>query len=179
MADSSGLNTAQKPDPVTPGPGFYQDESLADIRLAAAFRRGFRQAMVLINRALAGHDLSPLQYHLLLEAGAAGEDGIVQGELAELLQTPEARVSLLVHELSERGLVDTVRTAADRRVVRVGMTAAGSRAVQGALASQREALAELAREFDSPYVGDMLRRAVQLYLGVDISLDSLSSKRLG
>ena len=179
MADTTGLNTAQKPDPLTPGPGFYQDESLADIRLAAAFRRGFRQAMVLINRALAEHDLSPLQYHLLLEAGAAGEDGIVQGELAELLQTPEARVSLLVHELSERGLVDTVRTAADRRVVRVGLTAAGSRSVRGALASQRQALAELAREFDSPYVGDMLQRAVQLYLGVDISLDSLSSKRLG
>lgn len=179
MAETTGLNTAQKPDPVTPGPGFFEDESLADIRLAAAFRRGFRQAMVLINRALAEHDLSPLQYHLLLEAGAAGEDGIVQGELAELLQTPEARVSLLVHELSERGLVDTVRTAADRRVVRVGLTAAGSRAVRGALASQRQALAELAREFDSPYVGEMLRRAVQLYLGVDINLDSLSSKSLG
>lgn len=179
MADSSGLNTAQKPEPISPGPGFFEDESLADIRLAAAFRRGFRQAMVLINRALAEHDLSPLQYHLLLEAGAAGADGIVQGELAELLQTPEARVSLLVHELSERGLVDTVRTAADRRVVRVGLTVAGSRAVRGALASQRQALAELAREFDSPYVGDMLQRAVQLYLGVDISLDSLSAKRLG
>ena len=179
MADSSALNTAQKPDPIAPGPGFYQDESLGDIRLAAAFRRGFRQAMVLINRALAEHDLSPLQYHLLLEAGSAGEGGIVQGELAELLQTPEARVSLLVHELGERGLVDTVRTAADRRVVRVGLTAAGSRAVRGALASQRQALAELAREFDSPYVGEMLQRAVQLYLGVDISLDNLSSKSLG
>jgi DNA-binding MarR family transcriptional regulator len=87
-------------------------------------------------------------------------------------------VSLLVHELSERGLVDTVRTAADRRVVRVGLTAAGSRAVRGALSSQRLALAELAREFDSPWVGDMLRRAVKLYLGVDISLESLTTKNL-
>ena len=179
MADTTGLNASGKPEPIAAGLGFYRDDSLGDIRLAATFRRGFRQAMVLINRALAVHDLSPLQYHLLLEAGSAGADGIVQGELAELLQTPEARVSLLVHELGERGLVDTVRTAADRRVVRVGLTAAGSRAVCGALASQRQALAELAREFDSPYVGDMLRRAVQLYLGVDISLDSLSSKSLG
>ena len=169
----------QKPEPDAPVAAFYEDESLADIRLAAAFRRGFRQAMVLINRALAQHDLSPLQYHLLLEAGAAGTEGIVQGELAELLQTPEARVSLLVHELGERGLVGTMRGAADRRVVRVGLTAAGSRAVRAALASQRQALAELAREFDSPYVGDMLRRAVQLYLGVDISLDGLTSHRLG
>ena len=178
MADTSSSRAAHKAEPAGAS-GFFEDASLGDIRLAAAFRRGFRQAMVLINRALAQHDLSPLQYHLLLEAGAAGCDGIVQGELAELLQTPEARVSLLVHELGERRLVDTVRTASDRRVVRVGITAAGSRVVGAALASQREALAELAREFDSPYVGEMLHRAVQLYLGVDISLDSLASKRLG
>jgi len=152
---------------------FYQDESLGEIRLAAVFRRGFRQALVLINRALAQHDLSPLQYHLLLEVGSAGEEGLVQGDLVELLQTPEARVSLLVHELGERGLVDTVRTAPDRRVVRVGITAAGSRLVRAALATQRAALSELAREFAMPGVGEMLRNAVQLYLGVDISVEGL------
>lgn len=179
MAETSGERMTQRADPVTASPGFYEDDSLADIRMAATFRRGFRQAMVLINRALAQHELSPLQYHLLLEAGAAGRDGMVQGELAERLQTPEARVSLLVHELGERGLVDTMRASTDRRVVRVGLTAKGSRVVRAALASQREALAELAREFDSPWVGDMLRRAVQLYLGVDISLERLSPERLG
>lgn len=178
MAETSSARTAPDGDPVVAASGFFEDDSISEIRLAAAFRRGFRQAMVLINRALAQHDLSPLQYHLLLEAGAAGRDGMVQGELAELLQTPEARVSLLVHELGERGLVDTVRMAPDRRVVRVGLTAAGSRVVSGALASQRQALAELAREFDTPWVGDMLRRAVQLYLGVDISLEHLSTERL-
>ncbi|TME49341.1 MAG: MarR family transcriptional regulator [Chloroflexi bacterium] len=152
---------------------FYQDESLGEIQLAAVFRRGFRQALVLINRALAQHDLSPLQYHLLLEVGSAGEDGLVQGDLVELLQTPEARVSLLVHELGERGLVDTVRTAPDRRVVRVGITAEGSRLVRAALEAQRAALREVAREFAMPGVGEMLRNAMQLYLGVDISVEGL------
>jgi DNA-binding MarR family transcriptional regulator len=151
--------------------GFYQDSSYGDIRLAATFRRGFRQALVLINRALAGHALSPLQYHLLLEAGAAGEEGLVQGDLAELLQTPEARVSLLVHELAERHLLDTVRGAPDRRVVRVGITAEGCTVVRAALEAQRSALAELAQDFSIPGVYDMLRRAVQLYLGVDIGLE--------
>ena len=42
----------------------------------------------------------------------------MQGDLAEVLQTPEARVSLLVHELGERGLVRTLRAAPDRRVVK-------------------------------------------------------------
>ena len=163
----------QNAPPLTSGPAFYEDDSLGEIQLAAAFRRGFRQALVLINRALAQHELSPLQYHLLLEAGASGGEGLIQGDLAELLQTPEARVSLLVHELAERGLLDTVRMAPDRRVVRVGITAEGSRVVRGALASQRTALAELAREFEAPGVGDMLRNAVQLYLGVDLSAERL------
>ncbi|MFN2581687.1 MAG: MarR family winged helix-turn-helix transcriptional regulator [Candidatus Dormibacteria bacterium] len=163
----------QNAEPAAGGGGFYADDSVGEIRLAAAFRRGFRRAVVLINRALAQHDLSPLQYQLLLEAGAAGEDGMIQGDLAELLQTPEARVSLLVHELDERGLVATIRMAPDRRVVRVGITEAASRVVRDALAAQREALAELARDVGTPWVGDMLRSAVRLYLGVDIAAEGL------
>ena len=148
---------------------FWQDESFGDIRLAAIFRRGFRQALVLMNRALASCDLSPLQYHLLLEAGAAGQEGLVQGELAELLQTPEARVSHLVHELGERGLVETARGTPDRRTVRVGITKPGCALVRRALQAQRSALAELAREFDIPGVADMLSRALKLYLNVDLA----------
>ena len=163
----------QNAEQLAAGAAFYEDDSLGEIQLAAAFRRGFRQALVLINRALAQHDLSPLQYHLLLEAGASGDEGLIQGDLAELLQTPEGRVSLLVHELAERGLLDTVRMPPDRRVVRVGITAEGSRVVRAALASQRAALAELAREFETPGVGDMLHRAVQLYLGVDLAPERL------
>jgi DNA-binding MarR family transcriptional regulator len=147
---------------------FYQDESLEDINLAAAFRRGFRQALVLMNRALASHNLSPLQYHLLLEAGAAGSEGLVQGDLADLLQTPEARVSVLVHDLAERGLVATSRGAPDRRLVRVGITQTGCSLVQDALHSQRAALTDLARGFEAPGVADMLNRALKLYLDVDL-----------
>lgn len=150
--------------------GFYENESLEEIRIAAAFRRGFRQALVLIDRALSEHDLSPLQYHLLLEVGASGEGGIVQGDLATLLHTPEARVSLLVHELTERGLLDTQRGAPDRRIVRVGITASGCRVVNAAIKSQRHALGSLAREFEFPGVVDMLRQALRLYLGVEIPI---------
>jgi DNA-binding MarR family transcriptional regulator len=160
------METAQVPGAA----GFFQNESLEEIRIAAAFRRGFRQALVLIDRALAEHELSPLQYHLLLEVGAAGGEGIVQGELATLLHTPEARVSLLVHELAARDLVETQRAAPDRRVVRVGLTPAGCRTVNAAMRSQREALATLAQGFEFPGVVDLLRRALQLYLGLDISI---------
>lgn len=148
---------------------FFQDATIHDLRLAAVFRRGFRQAMIHINRSLALHDLSPLQYHLLLEAGAAGTEGCVQGDLAELIQAPEARVSLMVHELNARGLVRTLRSAPDRRMVRVGLTEAGCRVVEAALHAQRAALHEMAQDFDLPGVAQMLRGAVQLYLGVDIA----------
>jgi len=150
-----------------PESGFYADDSLEEIRIAAAFRRGFRQALVLIDRALSDCELSPLQYNLLLEVGAEGHDGLVQGDLASLLHTPEGRVSLLVHELTERGLVETKRAAPDRRIVRVGITVSGCHALNRAMASQRQALGTLAREFEFPGVVDMLRRALQLYLGVD------------
>ncbi|MBV8302312.1 MAG: winged helix-turn-helix transcriptional regulator [Candidatus Dormibacteraeota bacterium] len=152
-----------------PSPRFHQDETFGDLCLAAAFRRGFRQALVLMNRALAEHDLSPLQYHLLLEAGAAGELGVVQGDLAELLQTPEARISLLVHDLGERGLLTTQRGAPDRRVVRVGITGDGCALVAAALQSQRRALRDLAGSLADPGVTEMLQRAMELYLGVDIA----------
>jgi DNA-binding MarR family transcriptional regulator len=148
---------------------FFQDATIHDLRLAAIFRRGFRQAMIQINRSLAQHDLSPLQYHLLLEAGAAGTEGCVQGDLADLIQAPEARVSLMVHELNARGLVRTLRSAPDRRMVRVGLTEAGCRVVEAALHAQRAALHEMAHDFDIPGVAQMLRGAVQLYLGVDIA----------
>jgi DNA-binding MarR family transcriptional regulator len=163
------VTLAAKAKPEAPNSDFFQDATIHDLRLAAMFRRGFRQAMIQINRSLAQHDLSPLQYHLLLEAGAAGTEGCVQGDLAELIQAPEARVSLMVHELNARGLVRTLRSAPDRRMVRVGLTEAGCRVVEAALHAQRAALHELAQDFDVPGVAQMLRGAVQLYLGVDIA----------
>ena len=134
------VTLAAKVKPEAPNSDFFQDATIHDLRLAAMFRRGFRQAMIQINRSLAQHDLSPLQYHLLLEAGAAGTEGCVQGDLAELIQAPEARVSVMVHELNARGLVRTLRSAPDRRMVRVGLTEAGCRVVEAALHAQRAAL---------------------------------------
>jgi DNA-binding MarR family transcriptional regulator len=163
------VTLAAKAEPEAQTHDFFQDATIDDLRLAAMFRRGFRQAMIQINRSLALHDLSPLQYHLLLEAGAAGTEGCVQGDLAELIQAPEARVSLMVHELKGRGLVRTLRCAPDRRMVRVGLSEAGCRIVEAALHAQRAALHQMATDFDVPGVAQMLRGAVQLYLGVDIA----------
>jgi hypothetical protein len=54
-------------------------------------------------------------------------------------------------------------------VVRVGITQRGCSLVRDALQSQRSALSEMAREFDLPLAADMLSRALNLYLGIDLS----------
>ena len=135
------VTLAAKAEPGARDTDFFQDATIDDLRLAAIFRRGFRQAMIQINRSLAQHDLSPIQYHLLLEAGAAGCEGLVR----------------------------TLRCAPDRRMVRVGLTETGCRVVEAALHAQRAALHEMAQDFNAPGVAQMLRGAVQLYLGVDIA----------
>jgi len=152
------------------------DRRLDELRLAAALRRGFRHAQLLMAHSLAEHDLSALSYHLLLEVGAAGPDGVVQGDLADLLQCPEARVSMLVHDLSERGLIRAARSAPDRRVAWIRSTPRGVRVTQEAIHAQRTALASLSEYEGLPSVTSLLRDALRLYLGVDVSLEGVVAR---
>ena len=142
------------------------DRRIEEMRLAAALRRGFRHAQLLMAHSLAEYDLSALSYHLLLEVGAAGTDGLVQGDLADLLQCPDARASTLVRDMGERGLIRTVRSTADRRVVRIHSTPRGTRLTG-------EALMSLSEYAGLPSVTSLLQAALRLYLGVDVSLEGV------
>jgi DNA-binding MarR family transcriptional regulator len=146
------------------------DTRLEELRLAAHLRRGFRHAQLLMAHSLGEHDLSALSYHLLLEVGAAGPEGVAQGELADLLECPAARVSMLLRELTSRGLVQGARSAPDRRVVRIRATPEGVRLTHAALHRQREALSTLSEYAGLPSVTTLLRTALRLYLGVDVQL---------
>jgi DNA-binding MarR family transcriptional regulator len=146
------------------------DPLLDELRLAAQLRRGFRHAQLLMAHSLGEHDLSALSYHLLLEVGAAGPEGVVQGELADLLQCPAARVSMLLRDLTDRGLVRCARSAPDRRVVRIRATPEGARVAHAALHRQRDALSTLSEYAGLPSVTSLLRAALRLYLGVDMQL---------
>ena len=137
------------------------------IRLAAALRRAFRESQLAMTQALSRCGLSEQRYHLLLELAAAGPDGQVQGELASDLRCPETRISLLVRELSESGLVSTSRRAPDRRQVQVRLTEDGARQLERAVQAQRDALAQMAAEISPETVSQMLQVALRTYLGVD------------
>ncbi|HXZ99800.1 MAG TPA: MarR family winged helix-turn-helix transcriptional regulator [Candidatus Binatia bacterium] len=152
---------------------------LGELGTAALLRRGFRHAQVLMAHSLAEYDLSALSYHLLLEVGAAGDQGVVQGDLADLLQCPDARVSMLVRDLAARGLVRADRSAPDRRVVRIQPTPAGIQLTRKALHRQREVLSSLSEYAGLPGVTDLLRDALRLYLGVDVHLEGVVSRISG
>jgi DNA-binding MarR family transcriptional regulator len=137
------------------------------IRLAATLRRAFRESQLAMTQALARCGLSEQRYHLLLELAAAGADGQVQGELASDLRCPETRISLLVRELSEAGLVATARRAPDRRQVQVRLTEEGGRMLQQAVETQRKALVQMAAELSPATLSQMLQLALRTYLGVD------------
>jgi len=155
------------------------DRRLEELRLAAALRRGFRHAQLLMAHSLAEYDLSALSYHLLLEVGAAGSEGLVQGDLADLLECPDARASTLVRDMLERGLIRTARSTPDRRVVRIHPTPRGIRLTQEALHRQRKALMSLSEYAGLPSVTSLLQAALRLYLGVDVSLEGLVNRVVG
>lgn len=146
------------------------------IRLAATLRRAFRESQLAMTQALARCGLSEQRYHLLLELAAAGSGGQVQGELANDLHCPETRISLLVRELSESGLVSTSRQAPDRRQVKVRLTEEGASQLDRAVQAQRQALARMAEGIPPETITQMLEVGLRIYLGVDYEIRPKASK---
>ncbi len=93
---------------------------------------------------LKAFDLSLTQYNVLRILAGAGEAGHRVADIGERLITREPDVTRLVDGLERKALVRRSRTKEDRRVVRVTLTAAGSRLVREATKSV-EALS--ARQF--------------------------------
>ncbi|MGD0833094.1 MAG: MarR family winged helix-turn-helix transcriptional regulator [Candidatus Dormibacteria bacterium] len=149
-----------------------------ELRMAAALRRGFRQAQVLMAHSLAEYDLGSLSYQLLLEVAAAGAPGVAQGDLTDLLQCPDTRVSTLVRDLAERGLVKAVRTLPDRRAVTIRPTPRGVRLTQAALHSQRVALNRLSEQALVPGVMALLEDALRLYVGLEVRVEGVPIRSL-
>jgi len=81
-----------------------------------------------VAKELKPHDLTAAQYNLLrILRGAqeGGEESLACGEIAERLVSPGPDVTRLLDRLEARGLVERLRSAADRRVVRARIVEAG------------------------------------------------------
>ena len=92
-------------------------------RLRLAVTRLARQL-----RQTSDTDLSPTQASVLATVGGSGP--LTLGELAELERVASPTITKVIALLHEKGLVDKITDAADRRFVRVQLTAAGEALVE-------------------------------------------------
>ena len=98
-------------------------------RTPPALARRFHQICVaLVVDSLASAELTPLQIAAMAYLnGKDGEPGIDQNALASRLGVDRSHVTLLVEELSARGLIERRLKEADRRVRLLYLTAKGDR----------------------------------------------------
>ena len=150
-------------------------DALADIELVAQLRSAFAEAQSIMAQTLGEFGLTEQRYHLLLVVAAGGPEGTVQGLLARGLHCPESRISLLVRELSDAGLVDAVRDGPDRRHVRVRVTGAGEATLSRAIDVQRDALHSLIANLEVGEVTRLAELVARTYLGLELSVSVKSS----
>ena len=92
--------------------------------------------------AAAGADLTFVQWRVLLIVGSQAE-GATVGEIAARIGAHASPASRLVSRLRRRGVVDATTDAADRRVTRLTLTAAGRDLRQRVLDRRRLDLGKL------------------------------------
>ncbi len=151
--------------------------ALADIELVAQLRSAFADAQAVMGQTLGGFGLTEQRYHLLLVVAAGGPAGTGQGALARALHCPESRISLLVHELSDAGLVEAVRDDSDRRHVRVRLHGDGEDVLSRAISVQREALHSLIATLEVSEVTRLAELVARTYLGLELSVSVKPPKR--
>jgi len=97
--------------------------SIPELQLSYEIRETSRILLDLLKRRLVKHKVTLTQYFVMRQLW--DEEGISQATLSARLQTTQAASVPMIDALEERGLVKRVRDGADRRVVRVYLTAEG------------------------------------------------------
>jgi DNA-binding MarR family transcriptional regulator len=111
------------------------------VQQLAQFRYRLRQFLRFSDRAARDAGVTPLQHQLMLGvAGFTGRGWATISELAECLQDRHNAVVALVNRAVRAGLVRKRRSEADRRVVRVELTARGQRKLIGLTQLHQEEL---------------------------------------
>src|SRR5438067_2743630 len=87
--------------------------------------RTYDRLRVLEDELFGRFDLTPQQYNALRLLGSAHPDKVRTLDLAGRLVSKAPDITRLLDKLEQRGLVERDRPADNRRVVRVGITAAG------------------------------------------------------
>jgi DNA-binding MarR family transcriptional regulator len=145
-------------------------DALADIALVAQLRSAFGEAQAVMAQTLAGFGLTEQRYHLLLVVAAGGAEGMGQGAIARDMHRPESRISLLVRELVDAGMIEATRDGADRRQVNVRLLKDGEATLDRAICVQRESLHGLIANLEVSEVTRLAELVARTYLGLDLSV---------
>jgi len=95
-----------------------------------------------IDQTLKTSRLTGAQFNTLIALDAAGEQGLLMGEIGDRLVVTRSNVTGLIDRLENQGLVERCE-ADDRRATRVRLTAEGRRALDEVLPAYRGAVEEL------------------------------------
>ncbi len=93
-------------------------------------------------------DLTSAQHELLANLLSAPEQGLTQGQLAELLFVTKGNITGLVKRLESRGLLERTSSESDRRVNYVTLTEEGRELAQSSCAKQLELVSHIFGHFD-------------------------------
>jgi DNA-binding MarR family transcriptional regulator len=116
----------------------------SDFEALARFRFGIRRYLRVSEEIVRRHGLTPQQYQLLLALkGYPGREWATVQELADLIQLRHHSVVELVGRAQKQGLVERQQHPTDGRAVRVSLTSAGDRALEGLSALHRDELGRM------------------------------------
>jgi len=133
-----------------------QDHDYEDL---LTLRTGLRRLLRWSEQQAEAAGLTPAQHQLLLAIrGHSDRRGPTVGELADYLLLRHHSAVGLVDRADAAGLVKRVRDPRDHRMVRLQLTAAGSKRLEGLADLHREELERLALRLPSAWRGLMPRQ---------------------
>ena len=142
--------------------------------IIAGFRAAFAELRCIGSERMHRAGISMAHFHLLSMLDRHGDT--TMSRIAEQLDVSLSNATGLVDRIEERGLVERVRVADDRRVVQVRLTADGHRLLREVELLKDDMLQRILGQLDTAALTgvatamDDLRRAIQGLVGEDPSL---------
>lgn len=125
--------------------GFSRDDFSIDDRVGHLLRRAYQRASAHLATRLRPHELTPVQFAVLMRLRQKGE--LSQNQLGRLVSMPPGNIHGLVGRLAKRGLIETGSDSRDRRLVLISLSEDGRRLTDELLRldleATRDALAPL------------------------------------
>jgi DNA-binding MarR family transcriptional regulator len=139
--------------------GAIKTDQRLDDQVGFQLRRAYQRASTNLTFGLAAYDLTPQQFAILARLYERGS--VSQNLLGRLVVMEPANIRDVVLRLKKRGLIRTQKEAADKRLILLSLTPAGSSLLETVRLLQAESTAktlEPLRQAERALLLDLLRR---------------------